>query len=70
MLDVRNVKNKFLNNEFCLIKHFKEKEKGILFYPEIIKSELDKDDTLIGEYWFDGNGWCFSLFSEYEHLSV
>jgi len=64
------LKNEFSDNEFCSIKRFKEKEKGIIFYPEITKSELDKDDTLIGEYWFDGNGWCFSLFSKYEHLSV
>jgi len=62
------LKNEFSDNEFCSIKRFKEK--GIIFYPEIIKSKLGKDDILIGEYWFDGNGWCFSLFSEYEYLSI
>jgi hypothetical protein len=61
------LKNEF-GNEFCPIKCFGKK--GSIFYPEITKSELSKNNILVGEYWFSGNCWCFSLFLDYEHLSV
>ena len=58
------LKNEFSDkNEFCPIKE------GI-FYPEEAKPELDKNDILIGEYWFDGNDWCFSLFPKYENTKI
>ena len=63
------LKNEFLNaNEFCPIIPLKEK--GSIFYPEKSKHVLDKNDILIGEYWFDGNCWCFSVISKYKYLSV
>lgn len=63
------LKNEFSDeNEFCPIECFKEK--GSIFHPEDIKSKLNKSEVYIGEYWFDGDCWCFSLFSEHGHLSI
>ena len=63
------LKNEFSDkDEFCPIKCLGDK--GSIFYPEEAKPILDKNDVIIGEYWNDGNCWCFSLFTEYKYLSV
>jgi len=63
------LKNEFSDkDEFCPVDCLGNK--GSVFYPENAKFELDKDDVLVGEYWNDGNCWGYSLFPEYEHLSV
>lgn len=63
------LKNEFSGeNKFCPIECLRDK--GSVFYPEDAKPKLDENDIVIGEYWFDGNCWCFSLFTEYEYLSV
>jgi hypothetical protein len=63
------LKNEFSDkDEFCSIKCLGDK--GSIFYPENTKYKLNEDDTVIGEYWFDGTCWCYALFPEYEYLSI
>ena len=54
--------------KFCLIECFGDK--GSIIYPEKNKTKLDINDMVIGNYWFDCNWWCFSLFPNYQYLSV
>ena len=53
-------------NEFCSIKCFKSN--GNSFYPKKTKSKLGVNDAVVGNYWFDGCCWCFSLFFNYQYL--
>ena len=66
------LKNEFSNkkDEYCPVKRWFTRAKGVAFYPEEVKTELDEEDIVVGEYLFDGRYWCFSLFTEYEYLSV
>ena len=48
------LKNEFSDNEFCPIKRFEEKEKGIIFYPEITKSELRSDTANNDTNYYNG----------------
>jgi len=54
--------------KFCLIECSKNKE-GII-HPEKNKTKLNTNDIIIGNYWFDGDSWCFSIFPHYQYLFV